>query len=625
MLKKLTLLVFVFCNFLSHTQAQQKYALIVGINKYYDKPGVPHRTQLGGCVNDAMSIKNMLLLQYGFKENHIRTLLDAQATRENLLAGFMDILTVAKKGDAVVFYYSGHGSWMSNKEQDSTDRKLKRGMNQAMVMSNLYAPNLDCLVRDAVLKKIGNKFVDKGVVVTMITDCCFSGIIVMPMLFMIHNPYHRVEYYSEPGGRNLPFNEIMDPLSIAAKEADSTWTEDSLKITLAPVIDEGAPDSRAFNLKDALVIHDSSYIIPPSKRPHSMFLGLAASNDIEPSLEEPDETNTRHGVYTKALLDAVKEHGPGITVAELVKSIKETFRRQMYFQSPQHHEDAARLGMNLIGIPPEGFSKNVAVPAVGILGKKVMLYAGAWSGISAGNLLVSGARNSKIMIRIDRAGNDESEATVVSGNAGSVNVGDLFSVTDHYTISAPLLKVFITGQNLTPQAFRDFMDKQVMPLTKLRHYMSYEDWYHNNPTWAVNYNDPGHDPNKLAGKIAARGGRDSFVVMLPIPEYYAAPIKAGMKKNQNVVLVKTPAEADYVLYLNYVRGNKPHYVFTWNHPMKDYNPIDSLMFINRSVKTRGPVLAPAEINNIILKLSGFANEFIRETGNHWLNFVPGRQ
>ena len=82
---------------------------------------------------------------------------------------------------------------MTNKDQGVDDKFLKHGMNQAMVMSNLYAPNLDCLVRDAVLKKIGNKFVDKGVVVTMITDCCFSGIIVMPMLFAIHNPYHRVE------------------------------------------------------------------------------------------------------------------------------------------------------------------------------------------------------------------------------------------------------------------------------------------------------------------------------------------------------------------------------------------------------------------------------------------------
>jgi len=164
-----------------------------------------------------------------------------------------------------------------------------------------------------------------------------------------------------------------------------------------------------------------------------------------------------------------------------------------------------------------------------------------------------------------------------------------------------------------------------MPLTALKHYMSYEDWYHNNPSWNINYNDPGLEPEKISKKILNDGDRDSFVVLLPIPNFMADPIKAGVRKNQNVVLVNDPAQADYVLYLNYIRGSRAHFDFTWCHYMgRTYNPVLKLEFINRVAKTRSPVLSTAELNTIIPQLAAFPNEFIRETGNHWLNFVPGR-
>jgi len=113
--KKPITVLLVLISFLTfNVHAQQKYALIVGINKYYDKPGVLHHTLLQGCVNDAMCMKNMLLLQFGYRNYDIETLLDEQATKEALLDGFENILSKAKKGDAVLFYYSGRGVWMSN-------------------------------------------------------------------------------------------------------------------------------------------------------------------------------------------------------------------------------------------------------------------------------------------------------------------------------------------------------------------------------------------------------------------------------------------------------------------------------------------------------------------------------
>src|SRR5689334_2277809 len=80
------------------------YALLVGINDYGDG--------LDGCVNDVRLARTLLHERIPAEGLEVRTLVDAQATRAAVVAGFREHLGRAGGGDIAVFWFSGHGSWM---------------------------------------------------------------------------------------------------------------------------------------------------------------------------------------------------------------------------------------------------------------------------------------------------------------------------------------------------------------------------------------------------------------------------------------------------------------------------------------------------------------------------------
>lgn len=86
MRKNLLLLTVGFiCLVTLSTQAQSKYALIIGINDYYLQPGVKSPLSLQGCVNDAVSMKHLLIDRFAFEPVNIQTLYNMQATKGSIL------------------------------------------------------------------------------------------------------------------------------------------------------------------------------------------------------------------------------------------------------------------------------------------------------------------------------------------------------------------------------------------------------------------------------------------------------------------------------------------------------------------------------------------------------------
>jgi len=80
------------------------YALIVGINDYQNVG------KLNGCVADADAVEGFLLRKYGEEKVKIVKLLNAQATRQNIIDAFTNHLGQAGDDDTAYFHYSGHGS-----------------------------------------------------------------------------------------------------------------------------------------------------------------------------------------------------------------------------------------------------------------------------------------------------------------------------------------------------------------------------------------------------------------------------------------------------------------------------------------------------------------------------------
>ena len=81
----------------------ESWALIIGINKYQNVEPLTY------AVNDAEAVRLMLIENYGFKNENITYIIDEDATKENILDGFSNLLEKAGENDRVVVFYAGHG------------------------------------------------------------------------------------------------------------------------------------------------------------------------------------------------------------------------------------------------------------------------------------------------------------------------------------------------------------------------------------------------------------------------------------------------------------------------------------------------------------------------------------
>ncbi len=187
-----------------------RYALLIGINQYKSQPGgISH---LGGTHNDVALMKS-LLAEKGFKEipkvgpsaaapcgtqaadSGIKTLCSSQATKQAILDGFDNHLTAnAKKywdgksaidpakGPEVVFYYSGHGSKLSDTEPVPGELKEDLRVDEADGVDETLVPH-DTDMRGT--KDIRDDEFDKRITelrkyttnIVFMADTCHSGTI----------------------------------------------------------------------------------------------------------------------------------------------------------------------------------------------------------------------------------------------------------------------------------------------------------------------------------------------------------------------------------------------------------------------------------------------------------------
>ena len=86
---------------------KDSWAVIIGINDY------EHMPKLNYAVNDAVDVKEMLISKYNFKENNIKLILNEEASKDNIIQGFHQLLQKAGEKDRVLVFYAGHGETYS--------------------------------------------------------------------------------------------------------------------------------------------------------------------------------------------------------------------------------------------------------------------------------------------------------------------------------------------------------------------------------------------------------------------------------------------------------------------------------------------------------------------------------
>ena len=141
-------------------------ALLVGINDY--APVGPGGPDLRGCVNDVRDMANTLnaLGIIPASPRLMRILTDERATRAAILNGIAWLIAGAKKGDTLVFHYSGHGSYVLDASGDEPDKK------DETICPHDYATA--GMIKDDDLAEVLGKL-PAGVNLDVVFDSCHSG------------------------------------------------------------------------------------------------------------------------------------------------------------------------------------------------------------------------------------------------------------------------------------------------------------------------------------------------------------------------------------------------------------------------------------------------------------------
>ena len=145
----------------SHTNYASKKALLIGIN-YYNTAN-----ELSGCINDAKNLETRLS-KNGFSKIDILTDNSViKPTKDNILNALKTLLIESKSGDKLFFSFSGHGTLISDENNDEKD-----GKDEGMVTIEFD------LIVDDLFNEIIKTYLKTNVTLVVIMDCCHSGTIL---------------------------------------------------------------------------------------------------------------------------------------------------------------------------------------------------------------------------------------------------------------------------------------------------------------------------------------------------------------------------------------------------------------------------------------------------------------
>jgi len=147
-------------------QAQEKRALLVGINDYTHGPA---EWDLRGCENDVHMTREMLVTKFGFPQDNVKVLLSGQATAQNIIQGIEDwLINGTKPGDIVYFHFSGHGTQIADQDGDEED-----GKDEMLCPADIQWGQAHTYITDDQLKVLLDRIPARHI--TVVLDACHSG------------------------------------------------------------------------------------------------------------------------------------------------------------------------------------------------------------------------------------------------------------------------------------------------------------------------------------------------------------------------------------------------------------------------------------------------------------------
>lgn len=141
-------------------QTRSKWALIVGVSEFQD-PSL----NLESAAQNARAFEQYLTTNANFPKEHVKVILNEQATREAILAGLGEYLASANKDDLVVAYLCSRGSSPSLDYQKVTYLLANDSKKQQLYATGVALREIPRILSDR----------NRSSNLVIIADCDYSG------------------------------------------------------------------------------------------------------------------------------------------------------------------------------------------------------------------------------------------------------------------------------------------------------------------------------------------------------------------------------------------------------------------------------------------------------------------
>ena len=282
------------------------YALLVGINAYQ-----PPINALYGCRNDVAVLDRFLRARIVDRRLDVRTLLDDEATRTNVIEAFGSHLGQAGPGDVALFVFDGHGSEEPAPPEFAPLEPSGRLQTLVCVdTGRRVGGRLSRGIADKELAVLIRDVAGRGAHVAVILDCCHSG-------DGTRSPNAAVrQWLPRPDQVPAEHRAVVRELASAR----------SLDLFLPGTVDSWTDLPRPAGELGA----GSGGGHPPAGANH---VALSACQSFEVAKELSDGTQMT-GVFSAALMATLEAIGPGATYRELLAAARSQVERKTSEQTP---------------------------------------------------------------------------------------------------------------------------------------------------------------------------------------------------------------------------------------------------------------------------------------------------
>jgi hypothetical protein len=380
------------------------HALLVGIDDYSRGAGRDDALyrSLRGCVRDILEVERFLLLDASVPRARITRLLAPAGasgteaaepatlpTYANIVAAWRAIIEAAQPGDLLYIHYAGHGG-----RARTLFPAIKRDgkLDESIAPCDINDRAAGKYLRDVEIAALLTRSANKGVLTTLVLDCCFSG----------------------PAARGSEAQARRGDADDLAPRADRLATS---------LVDSAAGLARTVRQLEHSPRSDDAWRLDDKINKSPFTIALAACRHHEAAYEYDVDGIHRQGALTYFWLEALRQRHAALTYRDAHRRVFAGVQGIFASQSPLFLGVGDRL---VLGSARRAQAASIAV--LDVDGDRIRLAAGASASLDKGTRLAIVPRevvpeleelSRMAQAEVIRAGETESTAARIAAGTGT--------------------------------------------------------------------------------------------------------------------------------------------------------------------------------------------------------------